>query len=257
MLPARRHAKIVEHLRLAEAASLTELAEATGTSLSTVRRDVDALCESGVLERTRGGAMLSAKTAFEMDPQIARAVAEPAKAAIAREAALLIAPGQSVLFDSGSTVAAVAAAALARAVPFTAVTNDLSIAGALAQVRHVTVHVPEGHIRPGSATIWGARTVECLTRLRCDLAFIGTHAIDEAVVSDGSLELAELKRAMMAAARRTVLVADSGKFFSRVFCAFATPAAFGTIITDAGIAVSALEALAATGASVVVAGGEP
>lgn len=254
MLRVRRHARIVEHLRQNDAASLQEMASAAGVSVSTIRRDVDHLCDTGLLERTHGGAILSGKTGFEMDSAISNAVAEPAKAEIGRDAAAMILPGQMVLFDSGSTCAAAAIAVLARDVPFTAVTNDLRIAGMLGQAPQIAVHVLEGQIRPGSNTLWGARTIRCLEALRLDVAFLGTHALDATSVSESSAELAEVKRTMIARARRAVLLADSSKMFSQAFCRFGTPAGFETVLTDPGLGVDHLEDLVAHGVNVVLAG---
>ncbi|TIT26000.1 MAG: DeoR/GlpR transcriptional regulator, partial [Mesorhizobium sp.] len=58
MLPAKRRALILEHLRVRGAASIQELADTIGGSQSTVRRDLEHLVEKGYLERTHGGAHL-------------------------------------------------------------------------------------------------------------------------------------------------------------------------------------------------------
>lgn len=234
MLPAQRRARLIEMLRLEGAASLRSLAEALNTSLSTVRRDVEFLDSAGFVQRTHGGAILepSRRTSFEPGSAIASAIASDAKRAIGRRAAELIEPRQTVLFDSGTTTLAAAQAACERAVPFTAVTNDLAIATRLSAAASVTVIMPGGMIRPGSPTLLGAATVRFLAALAADLAFIGTETVSDGRLSDTSLDLAEVKRTMVASANRVVLLADSSKFAGRSFCQFARVEDLDHIITD-------------------------
>ncbi len=259
MLPAKRRALILETVRREAMVSLKDLADSLGMSLSTVRRDVDYLAQSGHLERTHGGAMLSPTSSpvFEPEPEIATAVEAAAKAAIGAHAAAMLHPGQCVIFDSGSTTAAAARAAVARNIPFTAFTNDLQIAALLAASTAVTVHVPGGRVRPGSATILGSAAVAAIGLLRADLAFVGAHAMTPEEVSDTSIELAEIKRAIIAAAGRPVLLVDSSKMFHRAFCGFGAPAQFHRVITDARIDGARQGALAARGVALEIVDAPP
>ena len=236
-------------LRLEGAASLRTLAEALNTSLSTVRRDVEFLDSAGFVQRTHGGAILepSRRTSFEPGAAVASEIASDAKRAIGRHAAALIEPRQTVLFDSGTTTLAAARAACERAVPFTAVTNDLAIATRLSAAAAVEVIMPGGTIRPESPTLLGAATVRFLGTLAADLAFIGTETVSEGRLSDTSLDLAEVKRTMVAVAERVVLLADSSKFAGRSFCAFARVQDLDRIITDDQIRPAAVAGLKADG----------
>jgi DeoR/GlpR family transcriptional regulator of sugar metabolism len=234
MLPAKRRARIIELLRSEHAASLRDMAQALGMSLSTVRRDVEYLCESGLLQRTRGGALLEPATlkTLEPAPEIASALASAEKQAIGRRAAAMIQPGQTVIFDSGTTTAAAAVSARERNVPFTAVTNDLAIGCVLSGSAAIHTTVTGGHVRPGSTTLLGAGAMQVLARLRADIAFIGTHALTGDTLSDTSIELAEIKSTILRAADRVVLLVDSGKFSGASFCAFGRLADVHLVITD-------------------------
>jgi len=234
MLPAKRRARIIELLRAEHAASLRDMADALGMSLSTARRDVDYLCETGLLQRTHGGAMLEASglKTLEPAPEIASAIASMEKQAIGRRAAAMIEPGQTVIFDSGTTTAAAALSARNRNIPFTAVTNDLAIGSVLAGNGAIHATVTGGQVRPGSTTLLGAAAVQMIGRLRADIAFVGTHALTAEALSDTSTELAEIKNAILRAADRIVLLADSGKFFSTAFCIFGRLADVHLIVTD-------------------------
>lgn len=244
MLPAKRQARILEVLRAEQMVSLKDLSEALGISISTVRRDVDYLEDAGYLARTHGGAISTARasTTFEPEAAIASAIESAAKVAIGAAAAQLIQPGQSVLFDSGTTTAAAARAAASLNIPFTAMTNDVLIASCLSQNALVQTSVTGGTIRAGTTTLLGADAVNSVARLRADIAFVGTHAITPEVLSDTSLELADLKRRFLAAADRVILLVDSSKFFNRAFCAFGETSAVDLLLTDSRISADAISA---------------
>ncbi len=237
MLKARRLARIIEILREDGFASLGEIAERLGTSVSTVRRDVDHLADIGPVTRTHGGVVLNPGEALSFEPgsEIASEIESDAKAVIGRHAARYIEAGQTVLFDSGTTTREVARAALARKLTFTAFTNDVSIASLLSASDRIAVHVFHGRMRPGSHTLLGAETVADIGRMRADLVFIGTHAGTVDGVSDTSTELAAIKRAFLASAETKILVADRTKFPKRSLCLFARLPDFDRMIIDAGI----------------------
>lgn len=238
MLPAKRRAKILEVLRREKMASIKDLSDVLGISVSTVRRDVEYLAESGHLSRTHGGAMVQDThfTTFEPEPEIATAMEGAAKTAIGRRAAELILPGQTVIFDSGTTTMAAAKAARARGIGFTAFTNDLGIATVLSGNPAIQTHISAGYVRPGTGTLLGAAAVQSVGRLRADLAFIGTHAMTVDDVSDTSIELAEIKRAIISATDKAILLVDSSKMDHRAFCAFGRTSELALIITDSRIA---------------------
>ena len=256
MLKARRLARIIEILREEGFASLGDIADRLDTSVSTIRRDIDHLAEIGPVTRTHGGAVLNPAEAMRFEPgnAIASELAADAKAVIGRHAAELIAPGQTVLFDSGTTTRAVARAALARNIPFAAFTNDIAIAELLSASDRVSVDVFAGRVRPGTTTLMGAQALSGIARIRADLSFVGTHAGSAEGVSDTSAELAEIKRAFVAAGEVCVLVADRTKFSRRSLCLFASLADFDRIVLDEAAAPEVLAALEAGGATLDIAG---
>lgn len=246
LIPAHRRALMLDHLRTRGAASVGELADASGASPSTVRRDLEHLESQGYIERTHGGALIQgtrATSTFEPEAGIAAHIARAEKAAIGRLAAAALRPGQSVIFDSGSTVRMAARAAADRGIPLTAVTNDLGIGQVLANARHVHLVVLGGTLRPGSLTLTGEPGQDFLAGLRADVAFVGTHAISGATLSDTSLEVASMKRAIMAAARRVVLLADGSKFQPAAFSRICDVTAVHELVTDGGAPAAELDRL--------------
>ncbi|MCC9623973.1 DeoR/GlpR family DNA-binding transcription regulator [Thalassospira sp. MA62] len=234
MLPAKRRARIIEFLRREEMASLKELAERLDMSVSTIRRDVEYLCSSGHLTRTHGGAMmnLNDKKGFEPEAAISSELESAAKHAIGLRAAQMIQPGQTVMIDSGTTTLSAAHAIVERDVPIRAFTNDLSIASVFSQSSLIDTVVAGGNVRHGSSTLLGASTVRLIGQLRADVAIIGAHSVAIEGVSDTTIDLCEVKRAIISAAEFVILLVDSSKFLSRSFSLFGSLEDIGLIITD-------------------------
>ncbi|WP_157271835.1 DeoR/GlpR family DNA-binding transcription regulator [Azohydromonas aeria] len=256
LLPAQRRQRIVDFLRVHGAVTIGQLEQALGASISTLRRDLDALAAEGVVDRTHGGALLRQQApeyaTFEPDPVAAAELSPREKAAIGQAAAEALLPRQSVIFDSGTTVLEAARAAVRRQIPLTAVTNDLVIAQVLGKSPLVQVHVLGGQLRPGSATLLGQSLVEQAGALRADVLLLGAHAVTDDEISETSAELAGVKRALMRAANSTRLLVDSSKFRPRAFMRIATLDAVGEVITDTGLPAAEEERLRALGLKLTV-----
>ena len=254
-IPAQRRTFLLDHVRTRGAASIAALADAVATSASTVRRDLDVLERQGLVVRTHGGAAIPGLegSVFEPDALLAEQLAADEKAAIGAAAAGMIEPGASVIFDSGSTVREAARAAAAQRIPLTAVTNDLGTAQILAATDTVRVLMPGGAVRPGSLTLLGEPGLGFYGDIHADIAFMGAHAVTDGWMSDTSLEIAAAKRAMIAAARCTVLLVDGTKFRPPAFCRIAPLSLVDTVITDPGAPPTALESLRDAGVAVTLA----
>jgi len=254
-IPAERHARILEFIGKHGAASIHAITAEISASSSTVRRDLDELTERGYLERTHGGAALRSRnfTTFEPSREIAERIALPEKIAIGTFAASLLENGQSVIFDSSSTVHEAARAAVARDLSFTAVTTDIGIAQELNRSPRIRVIVPGGTMRKESFTLMGEPAIGFLATLNVDIAFIGIHSLAGLKASETSLEIAGMKRALIAASQRVVVLADANKFESPAFCEVATLDAFQDIVTDDGVSNEICDSLRERGVRLHVA----
>ncbi|MCC7047126.1 MAG: DeoR/GlpR transcriptional regulator [Alphaproteobacteria bacterium] len=252
LIPAQRRALILDLIRDGNGASIALLAERLDASESTVRRDLDYLTEQGYIERSHGGAMVkgAANTTFEPQYEIGSRTQHAEKAAIGAAAAALVAPGQSVIFDSSSTVLEAARAVAQRAPRITAVTNDLNIAAALAGQSAIRLIVPGGTLRPGSFTLVGEPGADFLAGLHVDLAFIGIQALSGLRLADSSIEIAAMKRRMIDAAREVVLLADSSKFQETSFREVCGVERMARLVTDARLAARERKALEKAGVAV-------
>lgn len=252
MLPVQRRERIVSFLQRHGAVTLQQLAQALDVSLSTLRRDLDGLEAEGVLDRTHGGAILRQQHygTFEPDPQAAAELSPREKRAIGVAAAAALQPGQSVIFDSGSTVLEAARAAMERRIPLVAVTNDLAIGQVLGASPIVKVHVLGGLLRAGSHTLTGEGVIESARALQVDVLLLGTHAVTDGVLSETDADVAAVKRALLQAARSRRLLADASKFRPRAFMRVCATTELHELVTDSGLDPAEAEALRRAGLAV-------
>jgi DeoR family transcriptional regulator, aga operon transcriptional repressor len=125
---------------------------------------------------------------------------------------------------------------VARDLAITAVTNDLRIAEVMSRAARVRVIALGGLVRPGSLTVTGEPGLGFAAGLYADIAFIGIHSLAMRRLSDTSVEIAQMKRALIAAARNVVVLADSSKFAHPAFCAVCGIEAIGALISDTNLA---------------------
>ena len=254
LLPAKRQAMILEHLRRHGATAIGELAAALGGSQSTVRRDLEHLMKRGYLERTHGGAVLvpPALATFEREPSINEQLRHAQKVAIGAAAAAMLCPGESVIFEASTTVQEAARAASMRAIPLTSITNSLDIALICSAVPAWRVIMPGGTLRPGTRSLVGDLSDSFFKNIHADVCFIGAGAITRTVLTDTSFEISALKRAMIQSSRRTVLLADASKFTTPSFCTFGDLSMIDEIVTDDEVEAEVLATLRSLSAKVLV-----
>jgi DeoR/GlpR family transcriptional regulator of sugar metabolism len=166
---------------------------------------------------------------------------------------LRINPRESVIFDTGSTVLEAVRAAAERQIPLTAVTNSLETASLCAACPSWRVIVPGGTVRSGSQMMVGEPGLGFFGTVHADLCLVGAYAISGRILTDASLEVAALKRAMIQSARRAILLIDSTKFRAPSFSAFCDISAISEVITDDGADPAQLAALRALNVKVTVA----
>jgi DeoR/GlpR family transcriptional regulator of sugar metabolism len=254
MLPAERRQRLLDWFERNVAASNQELAKLLGASVSTIRRDLDALDGEGLVRRTHGGAVrVRNKVGFEPTVDQARVTAVEEKRAIAEAAASLLEPDMSVLIDTGSLLHQFAEVIAGLNMPLTVITSDLMVAGALANKEHVRLIVPGGHCRKGAFTLLGEPGLSLLKDIRCDRLFLTSQAVDAEFASDTSWDLVHLKRAMIEAADKIVLLADSSRFGARALYKVLAVDRLSAVITDDGLAADERQKFADKGIRLTIA----
>jgi len=215
-LPAAvRREAMLSALKEHEFLRVTELGERFGVSEVTVRGDLDALAAGGEVRRVHGGAILLANPRAERSFEDSRSANAEEKAAIARAASALVTNGDVVALDVGTTTTALAIAIAAREdlEGVTVVTNGLNIALELERAApRVTVVVTGGTLRPLQHSLVNPLATVVLATINPDIAFIGCNGVEpRRGVTNVNLPEAEVKRQMLSAARRRVIVADGSK----------------------------------------------
>ncbi|MEU5731876.1 DeoR/GlpR family DNA-binding transcription regulator [Streptomyces antimycoticus] len=244
---ADRHGLIAKVVRDSGRATVQELAELTGASEMTIRRDLDTLAAQGVLERVRGGAR-TLLLRGEGPPFALRAhEAVEAKRRIAAEICALLVDGESVLLDSGTTCLEVAR--LLRERPVTVMPLSLQAIHLLAETPdHATLVVPGGQPRAAEGALTGPLTLASLAALRFDTAVIGCCGLTAA---DGltayDLDDAAVKKAGIASARRVIAAADGSKLGHTAYAHVGPAALLHTLVTDTTAAAEEVTALEAGG----------
>lgn len=192
--------------------SIAELAGRFEVSEMTIRRDLEALEEQGTARRVRGGAIATVSRGYE-PPFATREAVEPgAKRAIATAAAAYLRDGETAIVDVGTTTLELAKLLRGRR-GITVVTPSLPVASVLANEPNVRVVVTGGIVRAGENSLVGSFAERPFAELNCDLLFLGVGGVDaEHGYTEYNLEDARIKRSALAAARRTVVLADESKF---------------------------------------------
>lgn len=255
MYAEERQQAIAEQVANHGRASVTALAREFAVTSETVRRDLAALERIGALRRVHGGAVtVDAIRPSELGVA-ERADARPdEKVRIGAAACRFIPPdGGSLVIDAGTTTIQ-AAARLPRDRGLTVFTNSLSVASTVADHPGADLHFLGGRIRGITQAAVGPAPLAALGDLRVDVAMIGTNGLTEHHgLSTPDIEEAAVKSAMIAAAQRVIVLADSTKIGREDLRSFADIARVDVLITDDGIDPAFSARLSALGVEVVIA----
>lgn len=213
MLTEERYSIILEQVKQKKSVTLTELCELLGASESTVRRDLAALDERGLIKKVHGGAISTDDRSFnlvEHDVESKSRLFTEEKIAIARYAASLVDDGDFVYIDAGTTTEKMIDFLPDKNVTF--VTNAFVHAKKLAQ-RGFKVYIPAGEIKVTTEAIVGAECVSCLQSYNFTKSFIGANGISfSAGITTPDRNEASVKSAAAENSRTVYILADHSKF---------------------------------------------
>ena len=237
-------------------ARVTDLAGRFGVSAVTVRADLSALEARARVRRVRGGAVPLGER--ERPFESSQWEAPVQKSSIGVRAAAMIADGDTVILDVGTTTTAIARALVLRTDlrDVTVVTNGLNIALELEPAApRISVVVTGGTLRPLQHSLVNPLGTVLLERLRASVAFVGCNGVDPEVgVTNVNLPEAEVKRAMLLAARRRVIVADGSKVGQVELAKVCDIEEVSLLITDPTADPEVVAEIAAAGCQVELAG---
>lgn len=232
MLSIERRSLILEALQRDKKVLVGELSTRFDVSEETIRRDLDRLKKDGYASRTYGGAILREDSKSELPFIVRKKTNVTGKQHIAELVAEQISDGDFIMLDESSTAFFVARA-IKRKRSITLISNSLEIILEVSGVRGWTVMSTGGTLKP---------TVLSLTGHQAE-SFIGSYHVDKAVVSCTGLDVdvgytdagednALIKRAMMSAARQTILAVDSRKFNKKAFAKIGELSELSALVTD-------------------------
>jgi DeoR family transcriptional regulator of aga operon len=248
-------------------ARVTDLAGRFGVSAVTVRADLSALEARARVRRVRGGAVPAPGVPREPPPELplgerpfesSQWEAPVQKSSIGVHAAAMIADGDTVILDVGTTTTSIARALVLRTDlrDVTVVTNGLNIALELEPAApRISVVVTGGTLRPLQHSLVNPLGTVLLERLRASVAFVGCNGVDPEVgITNVNLPEAEVKRAMLLAARRRVIVADGSKVGEVELAKVCDIEEVNLLVTDPSADPEVLQAIVTAGCQVELAG---
>lgn len=234
--------------------TVEELVERLDVTHQTVRRDINFLCDEGILSRFHGGAAFRSSVS-NLPYEARRDSMSDEKASIARAVAADIPDHSSVFIDIGTTAEAVAVALMAHT-GLRVVTNNLNVISLLAKKEDFELVVCGGSVRNRDLAVVGQTTTEFVGRFHVDFSIVGVVAIaEEGSILDFSVDEEPLTRAIIGCARQSFVVADRTKFGRHAMARVAHLSQVTALYTDALPDALWSKRLIENGANIRVAGG--
>jgi len=241
-----RRGRLLDLIRVRGFAALEELVRELGVSESTVRRDLDALEEQGSARRTHGGVLYAGGMPRLAEFDERQPANWAAKRAIAAKAAEVIGDGETVLLDGGTTTYEVARLLVGR--PLQVVTNSLPVANLFASESRSDLVLLGGYVSPRTGVCLGPYANELLGRLHVTTTVLSAAGVADEGLFNAHLLLAETEQAMLRAAGRVIVVADSSKFGKKSLTLVAPLSEIDLVVSDDGLTAEWRQKIAAASA---------
>ncbi len=245
-----RRQLILDELKREGRVSVKTLSEKLSVSEVTIRQDLRALEDEGLLERTYGGAVIRSPTptSAELSFDTRRRKHRAQKDVIGRAAAALVRDGFGIAIDASTTTFALTPY-LKRYDSLTIVTNSLIIAEQFLDAPRVSVVLPAGRLRRDSVSLVGRP--DTLPDINLNIGFFGARGISfETGITELNPEEAEMKRAMMARCRTNVIVVDGTKWEQVAPYTYASVRDVSRVVTTTEAPIEAVEQLRSVGVQV-------
>ncbi|MFO1150520.1 MAG: DeoR/GlpR family DNA-binding transcription regulator [Alsobacter sp.] len=253
LLAEVRRRKILDWLQEEGSARVKDLSAAFSVTEATIRQDLERLEVEGHISREHGGAFLKSVPHQVESLSLQHLVNMEMKRKIGRAAAAFVEDGETIILDAGSTTTEVARNLVSRQ-NLTVITNGLNIALMLGALPSMAVHMPGGQFKPPTLSLSGEKSPEFFKNMFAAKLFLATGGISfEAGLTYPSLADIPLKDAMVRAASKVYLVADSTKMNRVSFSSLGALTLVHTFITDAGLRDEDRRRLEDLGIEVVIA----
>lgn len=259
MLERERRLLILKLVEERSVVSIADLVETLGSSEATVRRAVNALAEEGRLRRVHGGAE-SLRPRHDthlagMPFEMSRGVASAQKRAIAREAAKLIAPGESLIIGAGSTTHAMAE--FLGGDGLTVLTNSLPLASQLIGESRHRVVLPAGTVYREQRIVLSPYEDDGIGHFWARKFFTSCYGLNGFGVMETDPLVVQAHIRLLRRAEKLIVLADSRKFALRSPMIVAGLERVATLVTDSGASDAQLQVFRDAGIEVILAQPEP
>ncbi|EDM34866.1 Transcriptional Regulator, DeoR family protein [Pedobacter sp. BAL39] len=209
MIKAERLQLITEHIYKEKKVLLADLSRLLDVSEDTVRRDIKELSDQGLLKAVRGGAISRSSTPHHYREREHYDVSH--KQIMAEKAIRHIKNGQVVLFDSGTSVLAIATL-LPRDLEITVITNSFPVANVLEDHPSVEVIFLGGRLNKSSFSTAGHEVIQTIRGIRPDICFLGICSIDlTSGITGISYDDSQVKKAMVETSKQIIALATLEK----------------------------------------------
>ena len=253
----KRQNEIMASVRQHGACSIIELARQLEVSDETIRRNIKPLVHQGLIDKVHGGVVLSQTQ--EPEPPFGKRMHErvEAKQLISARVATLIKDGDSIMLDTGSTTAYVARA-LGNHRNLSVVTNCTEIARTLAREASNRVHLCGGALRSDDWATFGSSAIDFVRQFHVNYAILSIGGVTaDGGFMDYHLEEAEFSRAVIAQAKKTIVVADHSKFGNPNFIRVCDFDEVDMVVVEQAPSAEIESALLEAGTAVINAGEAP
>lgn len=231
-LPNFRRSYILKQIENQGSVTVADLVNDLNVSGMTIRRDLDELEKDGLIRRVHGGAVSSRGRSYEQPYMLRLTQAIEAKQAIGSLAATLVADGDSIALDIGSTTLELAKNLTGRR-DLTIMTPSLHIANLFLNQPDIRLIIPGGIVRSGEASLIGDLTQQAFKSVFVDRLFLSVGGIDAQFgLTEYNWEDALVKQAMIKSAKEVIVVADMTKFDKVAFAYVAPFSAIHKLVTD-------------------------
>ena len=257
MILAERQTRLQELLAKKGISDLDTLARELNVSQSTVRRDVDALEQRGLVHRTHGGVIWvgagdrnnASSRPYAFDQRMDYRV--ESKKQIARVARSLVHPAETVLLDGGTTVFYLAEELLG--LPLQIVTNSLPIANLFLNDERVELILTGGLMYPRYGVLLGPTAERMLDTIHTKTMFLSVAGVHDGMLYNQNLLLVEAERKMMQQAQQVILLADSSKFGQQALAPMWPLSEIDTVVSDPDLSEEHRQQVRAAGCQLIIA----
>ena len=264
MLIAERQSRLKDLLARRGMSDLDSLSSELRVSQSTIRRDVEMLERTGLVRRTHGGVIwVGDRSGSAAGSNGARPYAfdqrmdyqSDAKRQIAKAAAKLVRPGQTIILDGGTTTFYLAQQLLGQ--PLQLVTNSLPIANLFINDENVELVLVGGILYPRYGVLLGPMAEHELGNIHAQTLFISVAGVHDGSLYNQNLLLVQAERRMMEKAQQVVLLADSEKFGQQALVRLGVLDEVDVVVADAALPAEQQKQIRAAGAQLIVADPAP